>query len=287
MTMRRALLVCGLIALVLPLVALADSPPTITVPADMTVEAQNFSGATVTYTASAVDDRGQAVPVSCTPPSGAIFGFGTTTVTCTARAHGESATKRFTVTVVDTRPPTIVVPPAQRLTTRARQGKAVTYAASANDVVDGPVTPTCSPASGSSFGVGTTTVTCSAVDRRGNATNASFTVTIVLAKKRAKKNLVLFAPSAGARVTAPPTLRWKKPAKARFFNVQVYRRGHKVLSVWPTRSRFRLHRSWTFAGRRYSLKPGSYTWLVWPAFGSQAEPRYGKLLGQSTFLYAR
>jgi hypothetical protein len=28
-----------------------------------------------------------------------------------------------------------------------------------------------------------------------------------------------------------------------------------------------------------------YTWLVWPAFGSQAKPRYGKLLGQSTFIF--
>src|SRR6185295_2378731 len=122
-TMRRALLVCGLIALVLPLVALADSPPVITVPPDMTVEAQNFSGATVTYTASAVDDHGEPVQVACNPPSGSVFGFGATTVTCTARAHGESATKRFKVTVVDTVPPAITVPAALQLTTTARQGK--------------------------------------------------------------------------------------------------------------------------------------------------------------------
>ena len=103
--------------------------------------------------------------------------------------------------------------------------------------------------------------------------------------RRAKQNAKLFAPSAGARVAAPPLLRWRKPANARFFNVQVYRQGHKVLSVWPTRARFRLHRSWTFAGRKYRLKAGAYTWLVWPAFGSQANPRYGKLLGQSTFVF--
>ena len=285
--MRRALLISGLIALVLPLAALADSPPVITVPADMIVEAQNFSGAAVAYTASAVDDQGQPVPVTCTPPSGSVFEFGTTTVTCSARAHGESSTKRFKVTVVDTRPPAISVPAAQQLTTKVRQGKVVPYSASASDLVDGPVTPTCAPASGSTFALGTTTVTCSAADRRGNAASASFSVTIVLVKKRAKKAAVLFAPSAGARVTAPPLLRWRKPARARFFNVQVYRRGHKVLSVWPTRARFRLHRSWTFSGRTYRLKPGSYTWLVWPAFGSQATPRYGKLLGQSTFVFSR
>jgi hypothetical protein len=281
---RRTLLVCGLIALVLPLAALADSPPVITVPADMTVEAQNFSGAAVTYTASAVDDNGEPVQVTCNPPSGSVFGFGATTVTCTARAHGESATKRFKVTVVDTRPPAITVPAAQQLTTTARQGKVVTYDATATDVVDGAVTPTCTPASGSTFAIGTTSVSCSASDRRGNATSASFSVTVVL--KRAKKSAALFAPSAGARVAAPPMLRWKPPRKVHFFNLQVYRHGRKVLSAWPIRARFRLHKSWTFAGREYRLKPGAYTWLVWPAFGSQTKPRYGKLLGQSTFVFS-
>ena len=284
--MRRALLVCGLVALVLPLAALADSPPVITVPADMTVEAQNFSGAAVTYTASAVDDHGEPVQVTCNPPSGSVFGFGTTTVACTARAHGESATKRFKVTVVDTRPPAITVPAAEQLTTRVRQGKVVTYSASATDVVDGAVEVTCSPASGTTFPVGATTVTCTAADRRGNATSASFGVTIVLAKKRAKKNAVLFAPEAGAWVIAPPLLRWKPPRKVHFFNLQVYRHGRKVLSAWPIRARFRLHKSWTFAGREYRLKPGPYTLLVWPAVGSQAKPRYGKVLRQSTFVFS-
>jgi hypothetical protein len=282
--MRRALLICGLIALALPLAALADSPPVITVPADMTVEAENFSGATVTYTASAVDNHGEPVQVACNPPSGSVFGFGETTVTCTARAHGEAATKRFKVNVVDTRPPTITVPAGQRLTTKARQGKVVAYSASATDIVDGPVAVTCTPASGTMFPVGATMVTCSAADVRGNAASATFGVTVVLVR-RAKQNAKLFAPSAGAHVAAPPLLRWRKPANARFFNVQVYRQGHKVLSVWPTRARFRLHRSWTFAGRKYRLKAGAYTWLVWPAFGSQANPRYGKLLGQSTFVF--
>jgi hypothetical protein len=281
---RRALLVCGLIALVLPLAALADSPPVITVPPDMTVEAQNFSGAPVTYTASAVDDHGEPVQVTCNPPSGSVFGFAATTVTCTARAHGESASKRFKVTVVDTRPPAITVPAAEQLTTRVRQGKVVTYSASATDIVDGAVAVTCSPASGTTFPVGATTVNCTAADRRGNATSASFGVTIVLVRRA--KQATLFAPSAGARVTAPPLLRWLKPSKVHFFNLQVYRHGRKVLSAWPIRARFRLHKSWTFAGREYRLKPGAYTWLVWPAFGSQTKPRYGKLLGQSTFVFS-
>ena len=41
-------------------------------------------------------------------------------------------------------------------------------AAPANDDRDGPLTPTCTPASGSTFPVGTTTVTCTATDAAGN-----------------------------------------------------------------------------------------------------------------------
>ena len=58
----------------------------------------------------------------------------------------------------------------------------VTYSASATDLVDGPVAVSCSPASGSIFPVGTTTVTCSATDAHGNTTpneaKPSFTVTV-------------------------------------------------------------------------------------------------------------
>jgi hypothetical protein len=88
-------------------------------------------------------------------------------------------------------------------------------------------------------------------------------------------------------VSVPPLLRWRRVAKARFYNVQVFRHGHKVLSAWPARARYRMHRRWTFRGRNYRLGPGSYTWLVWPAFGAPTKPRYGRLLGQSTFVVVR
>jgi hypothetical protein len=276
-------------ALAVPVASLADDEdPVITVPADMTVEAQNFSGATVTYTASAVDRNNRSIPVTCVPGSGTIFGFGQTTVTCTARdAQGRSSTKRFQVTVVDTKPPAISVPAPIRVTTTTKAGKAVAYTASATDVVDGPVTPTCAPPSQSLFAVGTTTVTCSAADRRGNATNASFTVTVVHVVKRSTKSSALLSPKAGARITRPPLLTWRRKPNARFYNVQVFHKGHKVLSTWPTRPRLQLHAHWTFEGRSYRLRSGIYTWLVWPAFGSPTRPRYGKMLGISSFVYAR
>ncbi len=71
--------------------------------------------------------------------------------------------------------------------------------------------------------------------------------------------------------------------RARFYNVQVYRGGRKVLTVWPTRTRFGMRRTWTFGGRAFKLKPGVYTWYVWPAFGRFTNPRYGTMLGQNSF----
>lgn len=286
--MRPILLVSAFLALAVPLGALAgEQEPVITVPANMTVEAQIFSGAAVTYVASAVDGDGDPIPVTCTPPSGSVFGFGRTTVSCTARAHGETRTKRFDITVVDTQPPTITVPPPQRVSTTSRSGKAVAYTVSASDVVDGPVPLNCYPASGVVFAVGTTTVNCNAADRRSNTSAAAFTVTVVFTSRRTRRNTAMLAPRFGATVRTAPLLRWRPAGKARFYNVQLFRRGHKVLTVWPNRPRFRLHNRWQFRGRTYRLRPGNYTWLVWPAYGTLAKPRYGKLLGQSSFVVAK
>ncbi len=47
-----------------------------------------------------------------------------------------------------------------------------------DDVVNGAVTVLCTPASGTYFPLGTTTVTCSAVDSRGNRASKSFTVKV-------------------------------------------------------------------------------------------------------------
>jgi hypothetical protein len=71
--------------------------------------------------------------------------------------------------------------------------------------------------------------------------------------------------------------------KARFYNVQVYRRGRKILSLWPRRTRLKLRWRWMYKGRVQHLRPGVYAWVVWPAFGTQDIPRYGRMLGPSRF----
>src|SRR5207247_4274440 len=106
--------------------------------------------------------------VTCTPPSGATFALGVTTVTCSATdAQGNTSTGQFNVTVQDTAAPTLVLP--TRITAQATgaEGAAVTYDASAIDLVDGSVPLECSVASGDIFLPGTTTVTCSAIDAQG------------------------------------------------------------------------------------------------------------------------
>ncbi len=95
----------------------------------------------------------------------------------------------------------------------------------------------------------------------------------------------LYAPPNGARVSAPPLLAWRAVPRARFYNVQLYRKGRKVLSAWPRRPRLQLHRRWRYGGRAKRLRVGPYTWVVWPAFGTSITPRYGRALGVSTFRY--
>ncbi len=277
--MRRVLTLCAIAGFAAP-VAIAADPPVVTVPADLTVEAQSFAGAAVTYTASAVDDKNRPIPVSCNPASGSTFPIGPNAVTCTATDGGETTTRRFTITVADSTPPSLVVPKSKVVRT-TRAGVIVTYSATATDIVDGPVGTACNPASGARFPFGVTKVTCSANDRRGNAATAAFDITVTRA--RTAKRSSLLAPLAGARVSAPPLLRWRAVPKAKFYNAQVYRQGRKILSLWPQRSRLKMTRSWDHQGRTFRLKPGVYTWYVWPGFGTLAKPRFGKMLGQSSF----
>jgi hypothetical protein len=76
------------------------TPPVVTVPADLTVDATSPAGAKVTYAASATDDRDPSPSLVCTRGSGTVFAIGTTRVTCTATdASGNHAGASFNVHV--------------------------------------------------------------------------------------------------------------------------------------------------------------------------------------------
>ena len=154
--------------------------PDLTVPGDIVKEATKAAGADVSFEASATDAVAGDVEPVCTPASGSTFALGETTVTCVATDDYENATtETFTVTVVDTTAPAITVPVLGPVEATSAAGAAVAYTATANDLVDGPVTPVCTPASGSTFALGTTTVTCAAEDTRGNEGSKTFDVKVV------------------------------------------------------------------------------------------------------------
>lgn len=94
----------------------------------------------------------------------------------------------------------------------------------------------------------------------------------------------LYLPAAGARVGAGAVLAWQKVAGASYYNVQIYRGAHKVLSIWPKRPTLRLPRSWSYAGKRHRLAPGRYRWYVWPGRGPLKAAKYGALIGGNTFV---
>ena len=74
--------------------------------------------------------------------------------------------------------PAVSVPTGITREATSADGAPVTFAPSASDLVDGTVQTTCAPQSGSTFALGSTTVTCSATDQAGNRGTASFPVTV-------------------------------------------------------------------------------------------------------------
>jgi hypothetical protein len=97
----------------------------------------------------------------------------------------------------------------------------------------------------------------------------------------------LLFPVGGTQVASPPLLAWTPVRHSTYYNVQLYRDGRKVFSLWPSHPELVLSLSWTFSRHRYALKPGRYRWYVWPGFGSRQSARYGSLIGAGMFVVAR
>lgn len=165
--------------------------PTITAPADKTL----YTGAGATScdvtvsnlnatlgTATANDN---CPGVTWARGGSNVFPLGDTTVIYTATdAHGNTATATQKVTVVDNTPPT-VTPPANITVNLPQNSSATSMAvncpnpATATDNCAGAIGISYSPASGSTFSVGTSTVTVTATDAHGNSAMTTFTVTVL------------------------------------------------------------------------------------------------------------
>jgi predicted extracellular nuclease len=173
-------------------------PPTIACPANVTRPTDpNKCTAMVTYAAPTVRDNcgaaatqvGKVTPDTslvplCNPASGSIFPKGTTSVLCTVLdAHSNQASCRFSVIVTDTQPPAFNCPgniytslsPSCPIPSSA----AVSYAyPAATDNCASGLAVTCSPPTGSTFPVGSTTVNCTATDAAGNVAHCGFKLNV-------------------------------------------------------------------------------------------------------------
>jgi uncharacterized repeat protein (TIGR01451 family) len=170
-----------------PGVTVPNSPPVVNAGPDQIVEATSATGASVALTGVASDADGDTLTLAWSGPCGPGTGA-SVTVSCAIGAHtltftaddgrGGVVTDTVAVTVRDTTPPTLALPADITTLPTSAAGVVVNYTATAADIISGPVVPACSPASGSTFLVGTTTVTCTAADAAGNQASGNFTVTV-------------------------------------------------------------------------------------------------------------
>lgn len=156
------------------------TPPVITgCPSNISLSANALCQATATWTApTAIDNCSVSMTTSHTP--GSTFPIGTTTVTYTATdGAGNKRTCSFNVIVTDNTPPAITGCPGNRTVNANGSCLAVvTWTPPlATDNCTVSLTSTHSP--GSTFPLGLTKVTYTAIDGAGNKTLCEFNVTVV------------------------------------------------------------------------------------------------------------
>jgi hypothetical protein len=152
--------------------------PTITAPANQTVEATSAAGATVDPGTATGSDAAGSVVISGGGAPG-TYPLGTTTLTWIATDEaGHTATALQQITVVDTTQPTLSLPGNMTVNASSSSGAVVTFTATATDAVSGAVAVLCTPPSGSTFAIQQTTVNCSATDSSNNGSSGTFTVTV-------------------------------------------------------------------------------------------------------------
>jgi hypothetical protein len=143
------------------------TPPQVSAPAGVVAEATAVQSTLSIGTASATDIFPVSV-ASDAPPDG--FALGDTVVTWTATdQNGNAATAAQTVTVADTTPPLLSVPPDVFAEATGVLSALSIGAAAATDVFAVTVTSDAPPA----FPVGGTTVRWTATDSHGNETTAN------------------------------------------------------------------------------------------------------------------
>jgi len=89
-----------------------------------------------------------------------------------------TASNYLEIAAPDTTAPELNLPADITTEATGPNGAVVNFEATASDLVDGDVVVNSVPASGTPFGLGTTTVTCTATDTSGNTATGTFTITV-------------------------------------------------------------------------------------------------------------
>ena len=116
----------------------------------------------------------------------------------------------------------------------------------------------------------TTYLALFALDRAGNVSKPVRTQVVL-------PSLSLLLPREGSQYPAGSkvALSWPAVEGADYYNVQLYLRGKKVASIWPTKPKQTLDTT--------GLAPGVYVWYVWPASEVKGQAVFGRSIGRSTF----
>ena len=151
---------------------------------DVTVSAGAYCTASASIDNGSSDpDQGDPITLSQSPPG--PYGLGTNQVTLTVTdAQGATNSCTGKAIVVDTTPPSIFCPGDIVTDGTSPDGAVVSFVASASDNCS-VTSVSCSPASGSTFPIGTTTVTCRAIDGASHTNSCTFTVHVTSATEQA------------------------------------------------------------------------------------------------------
>ncbi|MET0000115.1 MAG: HYR domain-containing protein [Candidatus Thiodiazotropha lotti] len=171
------------------------TPPVVTAPADITVEATAFVTPVNLGSATATDDVDGVL--NPTADQAGPFSVGTHTVTWSATdSAGNTASATQTVIVQDTTAPVVTVPTDISVEATDLQTPVVLGSATATDLVDGALVPAADQTG--PFGVGVHTVTWSITDSAGNSASAIQSVTVL------DTTPPVITPPADVSVTATP-----------------------------------------------------------------------------------
>jgi MYXO-CTERM domain-containing protein len=142
------------------------------------VEATSSEGAIVPFAVMTTS----ATSTTYSKDPGSVFPLGRTLVTAAATdSQGTEESCTFEVNVVDTTPPVIAPPQDITVESPTPDGVSVEFPEAVVTEAVALASVVATPASGSVFPIGVTPVTVVATDAAGNHSEATFTVTVVLA----------------------------------------------------------------------------------------------------------